>query len=253
MHRIPLAVLLAVSVLACSHTSGELVGKTAEQDYQIAMSSFKDEDWAEAQIGFDRLRLKYPYSKYAALAELRVADVKYTQGKYTEAAEAYRHFVRMHPSHEEVDYASFRIGVTRWVNAPSRFFLLPPDYEKDLTDVRAAASALEDFLKSFPKSTHVPEAKKVLAEVRDKLAEHEWYVAEFYRKRDRWPAVAVRLEGLVHDYPGSKFEPQALLNLTGAYLQLQDRNRAQQTLQQLVARYPQDPSRTEAEKLLARQ
>lgn len=252
MRWISFAVLLAASVLACSHT-GDLIGKTADQDFQIAMSYFKDQDWEEAQMSFERVRLKYPYSKYAAQAELRVADIKYELGKYTEAAEGYRHFVQMHPSHEDVDYASFRIGAAKWANSPSRFFLLPPDYEKDLVDVRAAATALETFLKNYPKSKHVPEAKKLLVEVRAMLAEHDWYVAEFYRKRDRWPAVAMRLEGLVRDYPGSKFEPQALLNLTDAYLQLEDRARAQQTLQKLIARYPQDPSRAEAEKLLAEQ
>jgi outer membrane protein assembly factor BamD len=76
-------------------------------------------------------------------------------------------------------------------------------------------------------------------------------VAEFYRVRERWPGVATRLERLVKEYPGSPREPEALMGLARAYLKLDERFRAQQALQQLIVRYPKDPHRAEAEKLLA--
>ncbi len=251
MRRLPFALLLCAAVLACSHLGGEKTGKTAEEDFKIASEYFKDKDWLEAQKAFDRIRSKYPYSKYAALSELRSADAKFEQDKFIEAAEGYRQFVKMHPTHEQVAYAAFRIGLSSWRNAPSQFFLFPPDFEKDQVEVRVAVTALQDFLKSHPQSSYVPEAQKLLAEAKGKLADHEWYVAGFYRKRDRWPAVAVRLEGLVRDYPGSVYEPEALLQLADAYLHTNERGRAQQALQQLIAKHPQDTRRAEAEKLLA--
>jgi outer membrane protein assembly factor BamD len=231
MRQLPLALLLVASIVACSHLGSEKTGKTAEEDFKIATDYFQDKSWPEAQKAFERVRVKYPYSKYAALSELRLADAKFEQDKFIEAAEAYRQFVKMHPTHEDVDYAAFRIGLSNWKDAPSQFFLFPPDIEKDQVQVRAAVTSLQDFIKNYPRSKYVPEAQKLLAEARGKLAEHEWYVAGFYRKRDRWPGVAVRLEGLVRDYPGSKYEPEAL--------------------QQLIVKHPEDPRRAEAEKLLA--
>ncbi len=251
MRRLPSALLLAASVLACSHLLGEKTGKTAEEDFKIASDHYQDKSWPEAQKAFERVRMKYPYSKYAALSELRIADLKFEQDKFIEAAEAYRQFVKMHPTHEDVDYAAFRIGLSSWKDAPSQFFLFPPDFEKDQAQVRGAVTAFQDFLKNYPSSKHAPEGQKLLAEARGKLAEHEWYVAAFYRKRDRWPAVAVRLEGLVRDYPGSKYEPEALLQLADAYLHMNERFQAQQALQKLVVKHPGDPRRAEAEKLLA--
>ena len=76
-------------------------------------------------------------------------------------------------------------------------------------------------------------------------------MVEFYRRRDRWPGVAARLEALLKDYPGYPREPEALYDLAEAYLKLGERFRAQQALQQLIVRYPSDPQRPRAEKLLA--
>ncbi len=252
MRRLPLALVLAASALACSHAKEETKPKSAEDDYRSGMKEMDDKNWLDAQKEFDRVRNKYPYSKYAALSELRIADIKFATDKFIEAAEAYRQFVKMHPTHEEVDYAAFRVGLSSWKDAPSQFFLFPPDIEKDQVQVRTAVAALQDFLKNHPKSKYAAEGQKLLAEARGKLAAHEWYVAQFYRKRDRWPGVAVRLEGLVRDYPGSQYEPEALWQLADAYLQLNERFRAQQALQQLIVKHPQDAHRAEAEKLLAR-
>ena len=61
----------------------------------------------------DKLKIiknKYPYSKYALDASLRLADVYFLQESYTEAALAYESFRDLHPKHEKVPYAMFRIG-----------------------------------------------------------------------------------------------------------------------------------------------
>jgi outer membrane protein assembly factor BamD len=254
--RRPLALALLLSLaMACSSTrtlSGDLIfGKTAEEDYASGVQEMKSKNWLEAAKFLERVRTKYPFSRFAPLAELRLADAKFEQDRFVEAADAYAQFVKLHPTHEEVDYGAFRVGFSRWKDGPSEFMLFPPSYEKDLSQVREAAKALGDFVAKYPESKFRPEAEKLAAQARGKLAEHEWYAAEFYAKRDRWPAVVGRLETLVKDFPGSGREPAALLQLAQAYLKLDDRFRAQQALQRLIVKHPQDPRRPEAEKLLA--
>ncbi|HEY6105719.1 MAG TPA: outer membrane protein assembly factor BamD, partial [Anaeromyxobacteraceae bacterium] len=178
-------------------------------------------------------------------------DLRFKEEKYPEAAELYAQFVKMHPSHEEVDYAAFRAGLARYQEMPTNFFLFPPSYERDMSSAEAALKAFEEFLRKYPKSKHAEEARKKLDEVKGRFADREWYVAGFYRHRERWPGVAARLERLLKEYPGSAREPEALLGLAEAYLKMNERFRAQQALQQLVVRHPKDPRRAEAEKLLA--
>jgi outer membrane protein assembly factor BamD len=250
------ALALALLAAACSgHTQAVTRdGKPitgAEGDYLTGEAELKDRNWPEAQKLFERIRTKYPFSKYAALAELRLADGKFAQDKFLEAADGYQQFVKLHPNHEEVDYAAFRVGLSRYKDAPTDFMLFPSAYERDNTSLAAAATAVEGFLKTYPQSKYAPEAKRLLAVVQGRFADREWYVAQFYSRRGRWPGAAGRLERLLKDYPGSSHETEALLQLAQTYLKLNERFRAQKALQQLIVKYPQDPRRPEAEKLLA--
>jgi outer membrane protein assembly factor BamD len=253
--RRPLVAAALLALAACSkHVtfSGEAkLLPTAEENYQAGMELMKDESWPEAQKFFEYVRTKYPFTKYAALADLRLADAKFGQRSYAEAAEAYAQFIQLHPSHDEVDYAAFRIGEAYFRDAPTDFVLFPPAYEKDQRQVKKAADELRKFVERYPKSEHLAEGKKLLAEAEGRLAAHEWYVAEYYFKHRRWAGAAGRYETLVDKYPGSKQVPEALLKLARSYLALEERHRARTALQQLIVNHPEDPRRPEAERLLA--
>jgi outer membrane protein assembly factor BamD len=249
--------LALLPLLACSSGRVSFTGeikyaKTAEENYEAGLDEMKQENWVEAGKFYEHVRTKYPFSKYAALSELRQADSKFLQSRFPEAAESYTAFVTAHPTHEEADYAAFRAALSRHNDAPSDFVLFPPAYEKDQKSLRSAAELLTAFLKERPSAKQVPEAKKLLAEVNRKLAAHEVYVAEFYWKRERWAGAAMRYEALVREFPGTPQEPEALLRMGQAYARLEEKFRAQQALQKLIARYPQDPRRAEAETLLGK-
>jgi outer membrane protein assembly factor BamD len=249
-----LASAVLVLLAACSkHVSfsGEVkLLPTAEENYQAGVELLKDESWPEAVKFFEYVRTKFPFTRYAALADLRIADAKYGERLYNEAADAYAQFVQLHPTHEDVAYAEFRIGESYFREAPSDFALFPPAHEKDQRQVKKAADALRKFVQSHPDSKHLPEGKKLLAEADARLAAHEWYVGEYYFKRRRWAGAAGRYETLVEKYPGSKYEVDALLKLARSYTSLEEKHRARTALQKLIVKHPQDPRRPEAERLL---
>jgi outer membrane protein assembly factor BamD len=255
--RARLLALALVPLLACASSrvsiTGELkYGKTAEENYEAGVDELKHENWIEGTKFLEYVRTKYPFSKYAALAELRIADAKLAQDRHAEAAEAYAAFAQLHPTHEEVDYAEYRAALARFRDAPAEFFMFPPAHEKDQRALATAVAQLQAFVKARPESKHRPEAEKLLAEAQSRLAAHEWYVADFYWKRERWAGVTGRLETLLKQYPGSKHEGEALWRLGLAYSKLDEAFRARQALQRLIAQHPQDPRRPEAEALLAR-
>jgi outer membrane protein assembly factor BamD len=254
MRRLLLAATL-LALAACSkHVtfSGEAkLLPTAEENYKAGEELLKDASYPEAQKFFDYVKTKFPFSKYAALADLRTADSKYQQGLFAEAADGYTQFLKLHPSHEDADYAEFRVGESYFKDAPSDFALFPPASEKDLRQVKKASEALHVFLARYPTSKRVPDAKKLLAQIDDRLAAHEWYVGEFYFKRGRWAGAAGRYETLVDRFPASKHASEALLKAARSYLELGEKFRARTALQKLIVDHPQDRRRGEAEKLLA--
>jgi len=179
---LPTALAVALALSSCAKKAPAVKYSTAaEEEYAAATQMLESHDYADAQKLLERVRTKYPYSKFAALSELRLADLKFSQSKFLEAAEAYATFVKLHPTSPEVDYAAFRSAESRWNEAPTDFFFFPPVCERDLTQVSQAADSLSQFLQKYPESKYVPQAKEVLAKAQGVLVARDWYVFEFYK------------------------------------------------------------------------
>ncbi|HVU49339.1 MAG TPA: outer membrane protein assembly factor BamD [Polyangia bacterium] len=237
------ACLLSVGLLGCA-TSDDAskpvtYSLTAKQNYEKGMAELKDEDYAEAAKYFQFVKQKYPFSKYAVLAELALADSQFDRENYTEAIDSYKTFARLHPTHDKVEdgYVAFRIGESYFRDMPTDIFLLPPSYEKDQSAVTDALRELTDFEHRFPDSKYVKKAEELRKQVLQRLVDHEVYVARFYLNSDHPKAAAMRLEGALRRYPGSGREPELLYALGETYLKLGDPRRAKETFQRVVNDY----------------
>jgi outer membrane protein assembly factor BamD len=213
----------------------------AEKAYNRGLQEKKDKNYLEAVRYLEYVRNNFPYSQYAALAELAIADMSFDRDDWSTAATQYLDFVKSHPSHPKADYAAFRAGVARWEDRPSDFWLLPPSSEKDQAPLRAALEALQRFALSYPKSQYMPRARELIADTRERLARHEQYVADFYWKRDRWKGAAGRLLTLADnfgDLRGGKMRSDSLWRAGEAYRKLNDPANERKVLQRLVQEAP---------------
>lgn len=248
-----LALAAAVAVTGCAtfQTAGEVTYKDdAKGNYEAGEEALKDGRHLDALKFFDHVRYKFPYSAQAALADLAIADTNFDREKYLEAIDGYRNFLKLHPNNPKADYAQFRIALSYYKDIPSDFFIFPSSTEKDQTSVKDARGSFEEFLKLYPSSESAEEAKKLLAEVLDRLAQHEMAVAEFYLAHDRFPAAVNRLTKLIVDYPKSNLAPQAMVMLAKAYLKLNDKDAARTTLEQFFRDYPDSKLKPDAEEVL---
>lgn len=212
--------------------------------------ALQGKNYADAERYFEYVRDKYPFLDAAKEAELRLADLEYDRDRMTEARDRYNNFVKLHPTHPKVDYAAFRSAMTHYKEMPSDFFVLPPSREKDQVEVRAANKSMTDFVRSYPDSPYLPEAKKIVDQTRRRLAEHELYVADFYEKRGKWNAVAGRLETLVAQYSGLGYDEKALFRLHDVYTKLNDSTRAQDALRRIISKFPNTPAAARAQQML---
>lgn len=232
---------LAISAAACGATQTPRAlsyGENARRSYENAYRAFEDRDCLSADPLFRRIRREYPYSRYAALAELRIADCHLIQNQYTEAIRAYRSFVRHRPAHADVPYASFKIAEAYFRQIPSDFFLSPPPWERDQGPTRQALRELRRFILEYPDSEYLDESREMVRQALTLLARHELYAAEFYLNGDHPRAAVGRLRHLLTVYEGSGIEPQALLLLGRVYLHMREVRDARRTFEELVERFP---------------
>jgi outer membrane protein assembly factor BamD len=225
-------------------------GDNARFAYAEALDDFYDDDCLEAAPAFANVRREYPYTRFAALAELRAADCMFNDGKYVESAQAYELFIRYRPSHVEVPYARFMVARSHYEQIPSEWLLSPPTHEREQRFTQESLSLLRRFILDYPNDVLVPRAQRMAARAVKLLAAHELYVADFYRDRDHPMAALGRLRTLMTTYPSSGYEAEALYLLGETYLDLDQKDEAKKAFSELVSRFPKSDEASSARERL---
>ena len=219
-------VLLSCLLLPACATSDD--GKpitfslTAKQNYEKGLAELKDENYPEALRYFAYVKQKFPFSKYAALAELAAADTEFERGSYQEAIDAYKSFLRLHPKHEKVEegYVSFRIAEACVKEMPDDWFLIPPSYEKDQSTVLEALREINSLIDRFPNSTYLKKAREYRRTVLRRLIDHEVFVARFYLDRGHPKGAILRIKEALRRYPDSGRDAELLLTMVETQLEM---------------------------------
>jgi outer membrane protein assembly factor BamD len=224
--------------------------ENAKKAYDEALEAYFDRDWEYATQLLQEVKRKYGYSRYARLAELRLADVAYHQEKFAEAVGMYKSFVGDYPNDPEIPYARYRIAKAEFTQS-GESVLLPPLEERDLSNVRDAHTSLRALLADYPGSKHTVELRYMLEVVTGMLARHELYVARFYLNRDNFEAAVARCQYALTNFQDSGLEPEGLVLLGETYLKMKERDKARSTFQLLLAKYPDSAFTVPAKRFLA--
>src|SRR5262245_44420319 len=97
----------------------------AHKAYLEAMKAFESKDWEDARALLSEVKRLFAYSRYARLAELRIADIDFEQGKYSDAIAGYRGFIKGHRGDQNVEYAKYRICKGLYLDISDTLFLPP--------------------------------------------------------------------------------------------------------------------------------
>jgi outer membrane protein assembly factor BamD len=213
--------------------------------YDAATKSLNKGYFDEAVTEFEKLRNTYPFSKFAVEAELKIADALFKKREYADAADAYRTFAKLHPKHEQVDYATFRVGLSLFQESPKAVDRDQSSTEKALDEFRA-------FIQQFPDSKYADEASRHVGEGRDRLAAKELYVGSYYVNHGKYNAAIGRLQNVVDRYPDAPAAVEAEFDLGLAQSKLHKTDAAIATLTAFLEKHPDAKQARDARKLLAK-
>jgi len=190
------SLLLALLLAACTSNSVK-TSENPEEIYNAAVKLIDESSYLEASEHLGELKTRFPQSRFAALADLKTADMEFKQENYTEAAAAYGVFVELYPTHADAPYAQYQRAQSYFLDAPEKI-------ARDQGPVADAVAAAEQLVKRYPDSQFVEKAKELLKKARLRLAEKEAYVARFYERRGEKGAALRRWQGLLVSFPDLK-------------------------------------------------
>lgn len=185
-----------------------------EAIYQAGVTSFKDGRYKRAVENFTRLKEQFPLHSLAIMAEMGIADAHFSDEQYAEAELAYTDFLSLHPTNEHIPYVMYQIGLCHFNQMHSS--------DRDQTETIKTAKDFERLIARFPTSKFAFMAEKKLLECRQRLAENEFLVAEFYFKQGKYKAAANRFEYLKKNYSNLGFDYQAGVYLAESKKRLAD-------------------------------
>ncbi len=166
------------------------------------MDAYENGKYDKAIEKFQKLKDYYPFSKYAILAELKIADAHYQREEYEEAAFAYENFEQLHPRNEAIPYVIYQIGRCYYDQIDS------PD--RDQTSAQKALETFQRLVKQFPGDQYSTRAAEHIKTAQKSLAGHAYGVGVFYYKSKHYKAALNRFMSIISDYPDVGYHQKAL-------------------------------------------
>lgn len=244
LHRSALAALLVVAGLGLAATGCK---SSVADDPVLRLSSTEALEEGKALMEAEKYNRARKYLSQAFEVEpnsrsgreglLLLADSYYLAGNnanWIQAEAKYRDFLNRFPTSDLAAYAQYQIAnsLAARVEKPNR----------DQSATYKALQAYQELVRLYPTSEYAVEAEAKIDEVRNRLAEHEFVVGDFYL-RYRYPtAAAGRFEQLLERFPEYDDRDKALYHLGLAYSRSRDREKydlAEPTFERLREEYPE--------------
>jgi outer membrane protein assembly factor BamD len=205
MKQLLCLICLAFLMSGCTlFDSPRRMEKTADQLAADGASAFMRGKYRAAITAYTDLKDWYPFSRYAILAELKIADAHFHLKEYLQAIAAYEQFENMHPRNDAIPYVINQIGLS--------WFHQMDTVDRDITPAKNAMAQFKRLMEQFPDSEYALEAPERIQACIDQIAGHELYVAKFYMKTGQYLAGLKRFEHIVEYYPGTP-QSETALNL----------------------------------------
>lgn len=226
MLRITRNVLLGVCLAAAAVGCGRRDNTVEDSGPELLYTKGKDAMDASNYVGavqyFMALESRYPFSPETRQAQLDLVYLYYKSQQPDSAVDAAEEFERENPTHPRVDYCLYMRGVVYFDQAPN---VLERMFKVDLSvrppkDTLKSFSTFQELIRRFPDSEYVPDARQRMVFLRNRLAQYENHVAEYYVNRGAYVAAVNRGKYALEHYPGAPELEKTLTIMVDAYEKL---------------------------------
>ena len=245
-----LLTLVVASFAACRGTGSRIEEGDPDVLYNRAKKSLDSSDYRNAIAIYEALDARYPFSDAARQARLDLIYAYYRNNEAESAVDEAEQFIRENPTHPRVDYAYYIKGLVYFEQSPNfleRWFNVDMS-ERPPSDTRQSFAAFQTIVQQHPKSEYAHDSRRRMLFLRNRLADYEIHVAEYYMRRGAYVGAASRAKFTIENYDGAPAVRKALEIMTDAYRRLGLDDLAEQSASVYRTNFPDTAERVDKKK-----
>ena len=241
--RTILVALLCASLLACAgkdEIQTEIQGIT--DAYEKAQEAIARKNFRRGIQIFEAIQARFPFSDLSRQIQLELMHAYYMGGQREQAIEAADTFIRENPIHARVDYALYIKGLAYFEGEPG---FMDRWFRRDTTkrppqEVELAYITLRRLVERYPSSEYAADAEQRMVAIKDRLAQYENHIADYYLRRGAYVAALNRATTALEEYNGASGNARSLEIMALAYDKLGMTDLASDTRRVLEKNFPDE-------------
>lgn len=241
-----------IAVTGCKSKYEKLrASNDTRKKYQEAIKYYEKKNYNKALPLFDDLVQKYRGTAEAEDLTYYFAYTHYKLRDYTTARYHFKTFADTYASSQKAEECRFMAAYC--------FYLESPTFSLDQENTLKAMDALQLFINLHPKSERVPEASKLITNLREKLEMKSYANAKLFLDIGDYKSAVIAFRNSERDFPDTKYaEEMAFLTLkaqalyAGASLEIKQEERYGDAIQlytEFAEAYPSSKFLKEAEQI----
>ena len=177
--------------------------------YEEGMRALEQGDSLFAAKKFNEAEILFPQADSAPKSAIMAAYSYYKQDYYNDSIAELNRFLKVYPSHENIDYVYYLLGLC--------YFEQIVDEKKDLQSIINAKEIFEILLEKFPNTDYALDADFKINLINDILASKEIYLGRYYFDKKKWIPAINRFRNVVDNYDTTIYTAEALHRLVEVY------------------------------------
>ena len=226
-----LFIVLGMTLSGCKSRSREEIMTDPALVYERGHKALMQGDYPLAIKVYEALMARYPFAAETRQSRLDVIYAYYRAGESESAIDAADTFISENPTHPRIDYAWYLKGLTDFERMPNFMerWLNVDLNKRPPTEARRSFLAFATVVEQFPNSEYAHDARRRMVYLRNRLADYEIAVANYYVARGAYVAAAQRAKVAIEEFDGSPAVREALEIMVYCYDQMELKELANQT------------------------
>src|SRR4029453_6244282 len=173
-----------------------------EELYKAGETELNNRRYEEARLNFRKIVERHPNSSYAPKARFYVGEAYYREAEFDKAVKEFEGFLAFFPRHEIADLVQYRLAMSYYDQMRS--------VEQDQALTQKALDQFKRLVKDYPQSRYATDGLAKIDKCRERIAQKEVWVANFYYTQGNPSAARQRLELVLKDYSRTAVIPETL-------------------------------------------